>query len=153
MMFFRRLLAVFMTVLLLWSSAGAAIYQHVCRSSGLVEASFSEIIPCETAISKHQPERSCCENPYASDVAKDSFSDQGCCDYDQHFQKISTESTLTSSLLEHIANSYFAICLPVLLLTWDVDALSVDSFAFHTSDPIPLLQRVDSHALLQTFRC
>ena len=152
-MFFRRLLAVFMAVLLLWSSAGAAIYQHVCRSSGLVEASFSEIIPCETDFSKHQSEKSCCENPYAEGAAKNSFSDQECCDYDQNFQKISTESTLASSVQEHIANSYFVVCLPVLHLSWDVDAPSAISFAFHISNPIPLLQRVDTHALLQTFRC
>jgi hypothetical protein len=152
-MLFRRLLAVFMAVLLLWSSAGAAIYQHVCRSSGLLEASFSEITPCETDFSKHQPERNCCENPYAADVAKDSFSDQECCDYDQNFQKISTESTLASSVQEHIANSYFVVYLPILFLSWQETVRTAISFTSHISIPIPLLQRVDTHALLQTFRC
>lgn len=153
MMFFRRLLAVFMAVLLLWSSAGAAIYQHVCRSSGLLEASFSEITPCETDISKHQPERSCCANPYTAVAAKESLSDQACCDYDQTFQKISTESTPVNSVQENTDNIYFAVCLPVLFLSWEADVPAAISFAFHTSDPIPLLQRVDTHALLQTFRC
>ena len=154
-MFIHRILALFMAFLVLWSSAGAAVYQHVCRSGGLYEGSLTEIIPCEkTAVAVHV-KKSCCADESAADQENTPSISEDCCVYDQVFTKITTESTsLANTLFEAVIQTLSSYFVPAFFHVSHSGLTSHSSIPPYTSSsPVPILSQGDPHALLQTFRC
>lgn len=154
-MFIHRILALFMAFLVLWSSAGAAVYQHVCRSGGLYEGSLTEIIPCEkTAVAVHVKKSCCADESTADQVNTPSFSEE-CCVYDQIFTRVTTESTsLANTLFEAVIQTLSSYFVPAFFQVFYSGLTTVSSkLSYAFLSPVPLLSQGDPHALLQTFRC
>jgi hypothetical protein len=149
----RRIFALTMAVLITWSSAGAAVYQHICRTGELYEASFTQITPCEGMEIQHEI-KTCCSDDQAS--GNPEFSKSKCCDYKTTFSKIETESTQVNPVQSIVTSVASFLYLPVMVLSSVFTAaptvldniLNGDAFAHIIS-----IAGKDIHALLQTFRC
>ncbi|HYC29311.1 MAG TPA: hypothetical protein VEB42_10850, partial [Chitinophagaceae bacterium] len=149
----RRIFALIMAVLITWSSAGAAVYQHICRAGGLYEASFTQITPCKGEVIEMQVKACCSDLPSSDETA---LSNSKCCDYTTTFNKIDTESTQVNHAQSILKVAASLLYLPVMVLSsifTVAPAILENILSRGAFTHIISIGDRDIHALLQTFRC
>lgn len=111
----QHIAAIFLAVLLLFSSAGVPVYEHFCRSSNFYEISVLPITKCETkpvanhACCKPTPKTCCSGKP----AAQGQEVEKPCCSYDANYLALDTDLPATGSLKQKLPLPEFAA--PALL--------------------------------------
>jgi hypothetical protein len=144
-----------MAILVLWSSAGAAIYQHICLSSNTYTTSLYTEEDCGMEHTKVIEKKDCCnESPIKNKQQETSISEQ-CCITDSHFLK-TISLGLSGNILINTWQDFVKVWhyLPALFTFFKSLLHSAVSTQFFGLLPCCSFQgKQDTVALLQVFRC
>jgi len=152
---FRRIIALCMAFLVLWSSIGASVYKHICLSNDTYSASLYREENCGMEEIEAVKSNDCCKGRQAATTWKGTVLSEKCCETDHSFIK-TVLNGLTSNVLVHTWHDIVNVwhCFPALLIACKFLSFPLSENLFSTLIPgIPLSEQGDTYALLQVFRC